>query len=384
MDKKNSQNSCPKVYILIINYNNWEDTIECLYSLFQNEYKNYQIILIDNHSQNNSVEYIRAWLERKNYAHPLPSLSHTLEQDMPYLLYQIEEKDDGYKFTLLENKIPATVEPNDSKSLPLILIATKTNLGFAEGNNVGLLYVLQQNDFDYVWILNNDTVVEKRSLIEMLQVFEQCPSAGIVGSKLIYYSSGEIQAYGGTKKITWINAGSGKYITKLPINHHLPYLRIPGYIIGASMLVKREVFDKIGLLDKNYFMWNEESDFCFRVIKNGYELFCACNSIVYHKEGASTGKQKSSKFLLFSKQRPSFIRFVITTYLDIRNHIYFNKKHFGNFYAFVYLVIRIPNILKKILGVLLFDEDKTRRLSLIAKSIKDGFQGTMGKPKEIP
>jgi len=150
------------------------------------------------------------------------------------------------------------------------------------------------------------------------------------------------------------------------------------------MLIKKSLIKEIGLLDEAYFMWAEESDLCARALRKEWKLYCAPNSIVYHKEGASTGNGISRQFLWIRRVRPSISRFVITGYLNNRNGLYFVRKFFGYkglacffFAKFLKMQIRF------VVGILLFDNNKLYRISLLIRGIKDGLTNNMGTPKEF-
>lgn len=150
------------------------------------------------------------------------------------------------------------------------------------------------------------------------------------------------------------------------------------------MLIKKQVFEKIGLFDEKYFMWAEEADFCVRATKEKFKLFCCAKSKVWHKEGASTGLNKQKSIFKRKSLRPTLKRFIITGYLDVRNNIYFVKKHWGRFYMWAYICG--PNMIKigrRIIGILLYDDNKLKRISLLLKGCLDGIFGKMGKPKEL-
>ncbi len=380
----------PKVYIIILNYNGWADTIECLESVLRNDYPNYQVIVVDNNSPNNSMEYIKAWAEGNldvwvNPSNPLRKLSFPpVPKPIPYVFYTREEAEKGGNFEF-EEKIKGEIPNGITTKYPLIFIQTGYNGGFAFGNNVAIKYALAKNDFEYIWLLNNDTVIDKDSLKLMVETFKD-KSIGIVGSALLIYDEPNLlQVLCGTQKLNWINGGQGAYIH--PKEKYAKELQknfeIPGYIVGASMLIKKEVFQNIGLFDENYFMWAEETDLCFRALKNGYKLYCCGASKVYHKEGASSGQGKTKSLLFRKSKRPSLKRFIITGYLDRRNHVYFVKKHYGVFYSVLYIVLYIPKLLKRIVGILLFDDFKSKRMSLLFKGLWDGLISKMGKPEGI-
>ena len=191
----------PKAGIIILNYNNWQDTIECSESVLRNDYPNYQVIVIDNGSPNNSMKYIKTWAEGRQEvltpepSHPLYHLSHPpVKKPIPYIYYTREEAEKGGDFELEEKLTKEWQEQRKSNNkeliptspYPLIFIQTGENLGFAGGNNVGMKYTLKRDDFKYVWLLNNDTVIDQNTLTEMIKLAESNEKIGMVGAKLLF------------------------------------------------------------------------------------------------------------------------------------------------------------------------------------------------------
>ncbi len=194
----------PKVSIIILNWKNWADTIECLESILRIDYPNYQVIIVDNNSPNNSMEYIKSWAEGKldvwvNPDNPLRKLSFPpVLKPIPYVFYTREEAEKGGN-PKLEESPKKNIPDSITTKYPLIFIQTGYNGGFTFGNNVGIKYALVRDDSEYLWILNNDTVVDKSSLTEMVKVIKQNRKIGGVGSVLVfYYNPQKIQALCGT------------------------------------------------------------------------------------------------------------------------------------------------------------------------------------------
>ena len=138
-----------KVYVIVLNYKNLRDTLECLESLFRIEYENYIVIFVDNNSWDGSVEGVISWAEGREKADissecPISELgSVTVEKPIPYCIVGEREFDVVHQ--------PA--EPR------LVVICSDDNRGYAAGNNKGIRYALAQGGCDYLWILNNDAVV---------------------------------------------------------------------------------------------------------------------------------------------------------------------------------------------------------------------------------
>jgi GT2 family glycosyltransferase len=302
----------PKVYIILLNYNGWIDMIECLESVLRNDYPNYQVIVVDNNSPNNSMEYLKAWAEGKlnvwvNPNNSLRNLSFPpVSKPIPYIYYTRKEAEKGGSLEIeevLKNKMPKDI----TSKYPLVFIQSGDNLGFAGGNNIGIRYALVKNDFEYIWLLNNDTVIKKDALKKLIE-FAEKNNTGISGSVLMYYDSpNTVQTYGG--HINKFLGTSHRILKKEQIKDKL------NYIVGASFLINRKVIEKIGLLPEDYFLYYEETDYCFNASKNGFSLGVALDSVVYHKEGQSTGANKKLKSEIDA--------------LSLTNRIKFHKKYLG-------------------------------------------------------
>lgn len=230
----------PKVAIIILNWNGKEDTIECLESLKQITYPNYEILLVDNGSTDGSVECFR-------------------------------ERYPGME-----------------------IIENEKNLGFAEGNNVGIRRAMELGA-DYVLLLNNDTVVDPEFLGELVKVAGGDEKIGIVGPKIYYYD------YNGQKDVIWFAGGSinlttGKtshYNMKKKDDRTTNKIKKVDYITGCAILIKRDVIIKIGLLDSDYFLYFEEADLCTRANKT-YDCVFVPDAKIWHKISSSTGGDFSS------------------------------------------------------------------------------------------
>ena len=273
-----------KIYIIFLNYNGWADTIECLESVLRIDYPNYQVIVVDNNSPNNSMDYIKAWAEGRldvwvNPNNPLRKLSFPpVQKTIPYVFYTREEAEKG-----------GNPEIEKQFNNPLIFIQTGYNGGFAFGNNVAIKYALAKKDVDYVLLLNNDTVVEKDFLNKLVEVSQADKKIGITGCKIYYYDNSSKIWFNGGKFNEW--TGRSVHIQK-EIDKEVSECN---FITGCCMLIKREVLEKIGLLDESYFMYVEDLDYCYSVIKSGYKLIVAHNSNIWHKVGAS-GEGEISEF----------------------------------------------------------------------------------------
>ncbi len=272
----------PKVYVVILNWNSWEFTLSCLESLLRSTYTNFCLVVCDNGSTNDSESRIKDWaagrlLASAPDASTLQALvSPPTPKPIPITRYSRKEAEDG----------------GSSIDDKLILVQTGANLGFAGGCNVGVRYALARGDADYVWLLNNDTLVPAPSLEHLVAHASADISIGICGSTLLGLKHPQkIHALGGACFKKWTGTskhiGSGETWPKSDLNPKA-IERQMDYVVGASMLASRQFLEKIGLMAEDYFLYYEELDWATRaqkVFRMGY----AADSIVYHMEGGSSG-----------------------------------------------------------------------------------------------
>lgn len=294
------------VYIIILNYNNYKDTIECVNSVIDIEYENIKILIVDNNSTNDSYKKLK------------------------------EE---------FNNKV--------------ILIKSKKNLGYAGGNNLGIKYALD-NNADYICILNNDTLVPKTFLTRMIPFMEQNGEFAIVGPTILYDNIDNLVQSTGAK----IDMIRGKTPS---INRGKKYCEIKqkiincDYIGGACILLRSEVIKKIGYIPENYFLFYEETEWCYNAKKKGFPVICYTNEYIIHKGGKSIVKIgglneyiKERNRVVFVKRNADFFILIlfyiylvsktIIRFIFFKGSLYYLKYYFdGTFnlidkkYSFIYL-----------------------------------------------
>lgn len=286
----------PLVYIIVLNYNNWFDTIECLESLKKLNYNNFKVILIDNNSTDDSFSKLNEYL--------------------------------GNDKTI--------------KELNLTFIRSTSNRGYAYGNNIGLKIALNDENFKYAWVLNNDTIVGKNSLKYLVDYYSLQRSngtkLGLLGSKLIfYYTSNIIQCVGGKYRGFFgfpKQIGLGKNVDDI---NNVNEDKID-YVSGAAVFVSEDFLRVVGLMSEDYFLYFEELDWAMRGKRLNYTLGYCNLSHVYHKDGAST--KKDIKKLASSP----FSDFHFT-----RSKILFTKKFYKSRLLLIYFsfIIVVINRLRK-------------------------------------
>jgi GT2 family glycosyltransferase len=262
--------------VILLNWNGWRNTIECLESVFRITGQDFCVVVCDNFSSDNSLEKIRQWARgemRAESANPqLAYLSSPpVNKPIPYIELTREEAE--------------SVRPR--RESRLVLIQTGANLGFAGGNNVGLRYALGQADCQFFWMLNNDTVVEPGALTAMVRYLEQVPNCGLCGSlNRAYYAPEEVQSEGGKQYSRWTARAYSPAVYNT--EESLAYSAPIDFVSGASMLARRNFLEHVGLMEESYFLFFEEMDWATRA-KGKFSLGYARDSVIFHKEGGSIG-----------------------------------------------------------------------------------------------
>lgn len=173
----------------------------------------------------------------------------------------------------------------------MVVVQTGANLGFAEGNNVGIRFAIESGS-DYVLLLNNDTEVAPNLIDELLEAHRHFPNAGVIGPKIYYFDDpNRIWSAGGywdERGQCFQQGGDGE----LDEGQH----DVAGpteFIVGCAMLVPVGVFARVGLLERAFFLNYEEIDFCSRVRKAGFALVYAPAARLWHKVSSSFGGEES-------------------------------------------------------------------------------------------
>jgi hypothetical protein len=247
----------PRVVAVVLNWNAWRDTIACVESLLESSCVPDRIVICDNGSLDDSVARLTEWGERRD------------------------------EFAVFG--APAEALDGPASDSPLVLVCLPENGGYARGNNLGIRYAIQRCEAEYVWILNNDTIVEREALARMIEVATSDPSVGIVGSKLLRYDAPDtIQALGGGHIVPILchdtQLGSGRKAAGVGTK---PILL--DHIVGASLLVRAEAVRRVGPIDESYFLYREETDWCIRMRRAGWKLYCCTTATVWHKQSHSIG-----------------------------------------------------------------------------------------------
>jgi len=261
-------------YIIILNYNGWKDTIECLNSLscIQEDCK---IVLIDNKSTDDSIDKLEKWIQNQK-----------------------------------------------ELSSNLIFIKSSENNGYAAGNNIGIKYVESQEDAQFIWILNNDTLIQEDTFKNLINCYKNLENENIalLGSKILNEDF-SIQSIG------YLNSkyteDEIKSKSSIEVEH----------ISGCSIFFRANKIKEIGYIPEEYFLYYEETDWMKSIKQKGFKIFTCLSSQLIHKHAKSTGGIYSP--------------FVI--YYMTRNQILFNKKYLNSIQYYLFITKMISRNLLKII-----------------------------------
>ena len=284
----------PNVTVIILNWNGWKDTIECLESLYQIDYSNYQIILVDNASEDDSIKRIKEYCEGKLYVKS-GFFDYNLDNKPIYLHEFLEEEFKSFNKDLV-------------KSNSIIILKNNSNYGFAGGNNIGIKFALKNLNPYYILLLNNDTVVDRNFLNELVKIGKDDNQVGFLGPKTYYYENN------GRKDIISFAGGFLNLYTGIP--KVIGYQEIDkgqhdgvnnvDYVEGSCILINKDVLEKIGFLDTSYFAYWEEADLCKRGFKAGYKSVYVPKSKIWHK--VSTSFNDPLKLYYYSRNKIRFMK----------------------------------------------------------------------------
>lgn len=304
-----------KVFVILLNWNNWHETRECLESLKEINYSNVEVLIVDNGSSEETRNEVKRFVTDGL----------------------------GFKIKILWNS---------------------TNLGFAGGNNVGIKYALEHGA-DYILLLNNDTVVAPDFLTELVKVAESDSSFGILGARIYKYGTDELVFDGGkiSRCMTTGEHAKYPYFAKASQGTQILNIKYPiiDYITGAAFLIKRQVIERIGLMREEYFLYYEDVDWCIRARYAGYKCVLVPTSKVWHKVSA-TNKEGS----------PSYI------YYHTRNGLMLAKLN-GNTFQKVSAYLIGLWILSKQFLKLFFMPSKRIWAKAMTRGVLDFYRGKVGK-----
>jgi len=245
-----------KISIIVLTWNNYQDTKECLTSLKNLDYDNYSVVLIDNGSTDDSFERLK----------------------------------------------------NEFQHSKFIFIKNKKNLGYAGGNNIGIKYSLEELNPDFIWILNNDIIVASDSLKILVEALNENSDVGVAGPTIYWSGTKEIM-----EQYYCLSLFLGRFLVKTDFDKH-EIIKIKNekgkYIGGAAIFFRKEALEAIGLIPEEYFMYNEDAAWQENLRKTNWQLIYVGPAKVWHKKSIASGGKKtimpdyydSRNFLYFIKK----------------------------------------------------------------------------------
>lgn len=247
----------PLISIITVNYNGVSDTLELIDSLKQLSYTNWELIVVDNASEEDPKSKILAKL------------------------------------------------PNCK------VLVLPENLGFAGGNNKGI----EIAEGSYCFFVNNDTWIVDGCLETLVKTASELPNLGAISPKFQFYHDKGTIEFAGCTKINRLTARNGA------LHHGEKDTGITGlikthYAHGAGMLVPMDIIKKVGPMLDDYFLYYEEMDWCERIRRSGYDIYCQRDALIYHKESATVGKLNPLKTYYLNRNR---IWFMLRNYPFPRN-----------------------------------------------------------------
>jgi GT2 family glycosyltransferase len=271
----------PLVWILLINWNTWKDTVECLESLLRQDYPNYRVVICDNGSSDDSVAQLVGWGEGR-VAPPqstTPELRTLTEPPMrkPVSLAR-----------LTRSQADAGTLPSEDALVTILDLGENT--GFSGGTNIAIRYARRRSSGGYVWLVNNDMIVAPDALSRLVALAESDERIGAVGGEILEYREPDrIQIPGGGHVSLW--NGFPVAPPQAGRIHGSPdsVAQSLDFIAYGCLVARFSALDRVGLLDERYFLYCEDVDHSLRFRRAGYELAYDPDARVWHKGGASVG-----------------------------------------------------------------------------------------------
>jgi GT2 family glycosyltransferase len=205
----------------------------------------------------------------------------------------------------------------------LLFIRSKTNIGFAGGNNLGIA----QAKGDYILLLNNDTEIVKGSIETLVNELKSDNNIGLLSPLILYHDDQTIIQYAGFTPLNYLTARNkqlGLYKKNTGQYNELSYQT--GFCHGAAVICRKTDLIKAGLMDESYFLYYEELDWCEKFKRIGKTINFTGKTHIYHKESISVGKDSPIKIYFMTRNRMLFIR---------KNTGLFNTILFSLYYTFI-------------------------------------------------
>lgn len=223
------------VSVILVNFNGFQDTVECVKSIKESDNKDFRIIVVDNHSTDDSVVSLRG-------------------------------VQDGLGFILIESTV---------------------NNGFSAGNNLGIKKALELGT-DYIWLLNNDTLIEANAIDELIEGFSFSSRVGVTIGKILYEKNRDTIWYaGGAISRSTARTEHWRYNEK--DTDDIEKQSVVSFATGCCVFMSVDALKRIGFMDEDYFLYEEDADYSIRIREKGIDIVYCPQARIYHKVSASTG-----------------------------------------------------------------------------------------------
>ncbi len=259
-----------ELLIVILNWNGWKDTLECLSSLMMNSWQNFTVMIVDNGSQDGSIQRIIDWSRGKTSIAVGPALWKAREFSIPLTTVSLSDLQEDRR----------SLHPSERPGI--LLVQNKENVGFARGANIGIQYGLEQG-FTYCLLLNNDTTLSPGCLQYLLAESAMHPEYAAWAPAIYYYDNPDVLwMYGGSLTLTGRRKLDLTGKTRHSINKSP---RRISFISGCALMARTDIFSSHGLLSERFFFGEEDYEFSKRMKKAGIALAVTAKAVLYHKVG---------------------------------------------------------------------------------------------------
>jgi GT2 family glycosyltransferase len=285
--------------IILVNWNGWQDTIECLETIFKQDYQNFSVVLVDNGSDDESVEKIESWAK---------SDAVYLETKHPRLVFPIAKR--PIHIQTIKNIDLVKVKRNNNiinNGLTVYLILNSENLGFAKANNIAIRFALNELASDYIFLLNNDTVIERNCLSILIANIERYQDYEVLQPSIYYYEYPEKIWNVGGIILPWAQS---KYFKRLKNNKFIP----SSFVTGCALFLKSNLIKEIGLFSEKFFHGEEDFEFSMRLKQKNKKAAVVVDSKVYHKIAVSASKQ-------WKNDEERILNFALNRLINLRDYL---------------------------------------------------------------
>ena len=335
----------PRVSIIILNWNSWRDTIECLESVYHVTYENYDVVVVDNGSEDESIENLRDYCEGNLRVGSARCEYSRDNKPITLTEYTEEQARDGKQI----GKLPLDV-PSKSR---LILIENQTNYSFSEGTNIGITFALKALGPDHVLLLNNDVIVDPDFLSRLVEVSESDAKIGIVGPRIHNYSHPNKLAFAGGRINLWLGQSHHVGLNETDQGKYSKVAEVD-FIEGSCFLVKRKVVEDIGMFDSAYVAYWEDTDWCIRANRAGYKVVYVPTAQIWHKESSTSAGP-------------------IKIYYYTKNRFLFMKKHASALQITSFMIAYLAIVIWYRICVLSLYHKSPRLLKPYFQAVKEGI-----------